>query len=130
MQVKVTKKVWYNNTLYDPELETADIIIDYPCKDAKKLPSWAEVVTAKAAVQKENKGEGENKGNDAEDVKVGELPVAEKNKLIEEAATAGITGNQILSWKVTTLKAKIEAAQKDKEKEGGEGENKGEGNEE
>lgn len=124
MKVKVIKACWFGNKLYDPDLSVSDIILDYPCEDANKLPSWAEpvgAVKAKAANKEDKEGEANN-------AKVGELPVTEKNALLEEAKAAGIEGNQILGWKVETLKAKIAAAKKDKEGEGEE--EKGEGKDE
>lgn len=127
MKVKVIKACWFGNKLYDPDLSAVDIIIDYPCEDADKLPSWAEPVGAvktKAANKEGQKG----KEGEANNAKVGELPVTEKNTLLEEAKAAGIEGNQILGWKVETLKAKIAAAKKDKEGEGEE--EKGEGKDE
>lgn len=111
MKVKVVKECWYGEKHYIPELEVKDIIIEYPCKKAEDLPSWAEVATAKE-VKNVAGGEGDkdNDGNDGEGDtkgKVKDLPIAERNLLIEKAAKVGISGNQILSWKVETLEAKI-----------------------
>lgn len=113
MRVKVIKACWYNERYFDPELSSGDIIIDFA---GKKLPSWAEEV--KAAPKVEAKKPEENKG---ESVKVNELPLVEKNALLEEAKAVGIEGNQIGSWKVETLKAKIEAAKAEAEGEEDEG---------
>ena len=104
MKVEIVKPCWYKNTLYDPDTSVSDIYVEYPCKDIKELPSWAEAV--EAAEKKEDKKDS-GKG-----LKVSELPVTEKNALLEKAKAAGIEGNQILSWKVETLKAKIEKAEK------------------
>lgn len=124
MRIKVIAKAWYDNTLYDPDVEEKEI--EY---SGDKCPAWGEIVgdkkTSKAVGGEGNKGEG-NK------VKVKDLPVVEKNALLEAAKAVGIEGNQILSWNVDTLKAKIEAKkgedQGNGEGEGGEG-NKGEGQE-
>ena len=124
MKVKVVKECWYGEKHYIPELEVKDIIIEYPCKKAEDLPSWAEPVGAVKA-QAANKEGQKGKEGEANNAKVGDLPVTEKNALLEEAKAVGIKGNQILGWKVETLKAKIAAAKKDKEGE----EEKGEGEE-
>lgn len=117
MKVKIIKTCWYGNKYYEPELMTEDeLIIDYPCDDIKKLPSWAKVVgSAKVSAQpkkNDSKGEGKPENN----TKVSELPVVEKNALLEEAKSVGIDGNQILGWKVDTLKAKIAAKRQNKTK--------------
>ena len=112
MKVKVIKACWFGNKLYDPDLSAVDIIIDYPCEDADKLPSWAEPVGAVKTNTANKEGQKDKEG-EANNAKVGELPVE---------------GNQILGWKVETLKAKIAAAKKDKEGEGEE--EKGEGKDE
>lgn len=120
MKVKVIAKAWYDNTLYDPELQ-GEKIIEYT---GNKCPSWAEEVgDEKPAKPTQNKGEG-NKGEGSK-VKVKDLPVVEKNALLEAAKAVGIEGNQILSWNAETLKAKIEAKKSNDEGEG----NKGEGEE-
>ena len=128
MKIKITNKAWYNGVYYNPDTFTEEKVIEY---SGEKCPSWGEVVgTQKVAV--EDKGEnGEGKPNKPNSVKVGELPLVEKNAIIEEAKAAGIEGNQILSWKVETLKAKIEEAKanQDKDKEE-DGEDKGENGEE
>ena len=125
MRVKIIDKCWYGNTLYDPEImKEEDLIIDFL---GDKLPSWAESLEEKAAKKPAEKSEGNNKGKDksgsTDNRKVNELPVVEKNALIEEAKAVGIEGNQILSWKVDTLKAKI-AAKKPAD-EGNDGDDKG-----
>lgn len=125
MKVKVIKACWFGNKLYDPDLSASDIILDYPCEDANKLPSWAEPVGA-VKVKAANKEGQKDKEGEVNNAKVGDLPVTEKNALLEEAKAAGIEGNQILGWKVETLKAKIAAAEKAKEGE----EEKGEGKDE
>lgn len=125
MRIKVIAKAWYDNTLYDPDVE-GEKEIEY---SGDKCPAWGEIVgdnkPLKTAGGEGNKGEG-NK------VKVKDLPVVEKNALLEAAKAVGIEGNQILSWNVDTLKAKIEAKKGEEqgngEGEGGEG-NKGEGQE-
>ena len=71
-------------------------------------------------MEKGNKGEGSK-------VKVKDLPVVEKNALLEAAKAVGIEGNQILSWNAETLKAKIEAKKSNDEGKGED--NKGEGEE-
>lgn len=109
MKVKILKPCWYQNTLYDPDTSVSDIYVEYACKDIKELPSWAEAAESEkpAPLKKEKTGDKSN------GIKVSELPVTEKNALLEKAKAAGIEGNQILSWKVETLKAKIEAGKKD-----------------
>ena len=115
MQVKVIKACWYNETFYDPETSVSDIIIEYA---GERLPTWAESFEeVKAKKTAKPAGEGENNKS----LKVNELPLVEKNALLEEAKAIGIEGNQILSWKVDTLIAKIAA-----KKPAGEGENEGE----
>ena len=60
MKVKVVKECWYGEKHYIPELEAKDIIIEYPCKKAEDLPSWAEVATNDG-----NDGEGDkSEGSD------------------------------------------------------------------
>ncbi|MBR3655283.1 MAG: hypothetical protein IKR34_02265 [Candidatus Gastranaerophilales bacterium] len=98
MKLKVTKIAWYDNKLLDPEKDS-NIIIDYV---GEKCPSWGEPL--EAIKEKTGNGEGE-KGNKQ---KVKDLPEEEKAALLEEAQKVGIVGNQILSWNVETLKAKIE----------------------
>ena len=106
MKVKVINKAWYKNTLYDPET-SGEIIIEYT---GEKTPSWAAAVE-KAKIEKQE-GKKEETGGKSSSIKVSELPVTEKNALLEKAKAAGIEGNQILNWKVETLKAKIEEAEK------------------
>ena len=126
MKVRIIKTCWYGQKYYEPELmDDSELIIDYPCDDVKKLPSWAEAVTNKKTVAKPKEDNGNDEGN--EETKVKELPLVEKNALLEEAKAAGIDGNQILGWKVNTLKAKI-AAKKAEVKEEDNGND--EGNEE
>ena len=126
MKVRITKTCWYGQKYYEPELMSdSELIIDYPCDDVKKLPSWAEAVSNKKAEVKEEDN-GNDEGND-DKIKVNELPVVEKNALLEEAKAVGIDGNQILGWKASTLKAKI-AAKKAEVKEEDNGND--EGNEE
>lgn len=128
MKVKIIDRCWYGNKFYDPEIMPDDeLIIDYP---EKNLPSWAEELDEKPAKKPADEGKGKDKGNDkdgkndsADNRKVNDLPVVEKNALLEEAKAVGIEGNQILSWKVDTLKAKI-AAKKPAD-EGNDGDDKG-----
>lgn len=127
MKVRITKTCWYGQKYYEPELMSdSELIIDYPCDDVKKLPSWAEAVSNKKAAAKPKEDNGNDEGND-DKIKVNELPVVEKNALLEEAKAVGIDGNQILGWKASTLKAKI-AAKKAEVKEEDNGND--EGNEE
>lgn len=116
MKVKVTKKIWYNETVYDPEIEGEDIIIEYPCEDTDNLPSWAEPVeiASKKAAKKTDEGEGKK---NASKIKVNELPLAEKNMLLQEAEKVGIKGNQILGWGADTLREKIAAKKTDEGEE-------------
>lgn len=108
MKVKVVKECWYGEKHYTPELEVKDIIIEYPCEKAEDLPTWAEPATAKEIKNTEGGDDNNGNGKTGETKgKVKDLPVAEKNLLIEKAAKVGITGNQILSWKVETLEANI-----------------------
>lgn len=131
MKIKVINKAWYNNRLYDPEIEGEEVI-EYA---GDKCPSWGVVVGGeKPAKPAQNKNDGENnKGDNAPKAKVKDLPVVEKNALLEAAKAVGIEGNQILSWNVETLKAKIEAKKpKDEDENDGENndeDNKGEGEE-
>lgn len=108
MQVKIIDKCWYNNTLYDPDVMPEDeLIIEYT---GEKLPSWAEKIDAKAAAKKPaEEGNNNKRTGEVNNTKVSDLPLVEKNALLEEAKAVGIEGNQILSWKVDTLKAKIAA---------------------
>lgn len=96
MKIRVTKLAWYDNKLLDPE--RGDVIIDFV---GDKCPSWG--VALEPVKEKAGNGEGE-KGNKQ---KVKDLPEEEKAALLEEAQKVGIAGNQILSWNVETLKAKI-----------------------
>lgn len=123
MKIKIVQKAWYNERLYDPDIED-EVVIDFPANKVEDLPSWAEPVEkgVKAKQKQEDNGQGE--GEDAKKVtkqKVSELPLAEKNLLLQEAAKYNITGNQVLSWGVDTLKKKIEDA-KQKQDESGQGE--------
>lgn len=120
MRIKVIAKAWYDNTLYDPDVEEKEI--EY---SGDKCPAWGEIVEDKKP-PKATGGEG-NKG-EGNKVKVKDLPVVEKNALLEAAKAVGIEGNQILSWNVDTLKAKIEAKKGEEQGNKGEG-NKGEGQE-
>lgn len=120
MKIKIIERAWYGNKLYDPDIE-GETVIEYA---GDKCPSWGEVV-GNEKPKKPNTGEGEGKGEGGTNkTKVKDLPLVEKNSLLEEAKGVGIEGNQILSWNVDTLKAKI-AAKKQKL----EGEGKGEGEE-
>lgn len=122
MKIKVITKAWYDNTLYDPEIQ-GEKVIEYT---GDKCPSWGEEVgNEKPAKPAQNKSEG-NKGEGSK-VKVKDLPVVEKNALLEAAKAVGIEGNQILSWNAETLKAKIEAKKSNDEGKGED--NKGEGEE-
>jgi len=115
MQVKVIKACWYDERYYDPETSVQDIVIEYT---GDKLPSWAEALEeVKAAKKPAAKPAGEGDKS----LKVNDLPLVEKNALLEEAKAVGIEGNQIGSWKVETLKAKIAA-----KKPAGEDDNEGE----
>ena len=93
MKIRVTKLAWYDNKLLDPEKDS-NIIIDYV---GKECPNWGEPLE----VIKEKTELGKDK------TKVKDLPEEEKAALLEEAQKVGIAGNQILSWNVETLKAKI-----------------------
>ena len=110
MLVKIIKECWYNEIHYNPDIE-GSIIIEFT---GKKLPSWAEEVDAKAT-KKLNKTEATEDSEEVEAEKVNQLPLTEKNTLLEAAKAVGIEGNNILSWKVSTLKSKIEAAKKGEE---------------
>lgn len=106
MKILVKERCWYNDKLYDPEIE-GEIVIEYA---GEKCPSWGEIFgDQKDAPKKSNEGKGEGKDPAANKVKVKDLPVVEKNALLEAAKAVGIEGNQILSWNADTLKAKIEA---------------------
>ncbi|RAI15334.1 MAG: hypothetical protein DKM22_04280 [Candidatus Melainabacteria bacterium] len=114
MKVLVKERCWYNDKLYDPEVE-GEVIIDYA---GEKCPSWGEVVGNEKAAAPKKADEGkEEKAQAANKVKVKDLPVVEKNALLEAAKAVGIEGNQILSWNADTLKAKIEAKKADEGKE-------------
>lgn len=121
MKIKVIARAWYNDTLYDPDVE-GEKIIEY---SGTKCPSWGEVVGNEKPA-KPKTGEGDK--GEANNTKVNDMPLVEKNALLEAAKAVGIEGNQILSWKVDTLKAKIEAAKAKLNKDEGEGD-KGEGEE-
>lgn len=124
MKVRIVKTCWYEQKYYEPELmNDSELIIDYPCDDVKKLPSWAEPVGNKKVATKPKEDNGNDEGND-DKIKVNELPVVEKNALLEEAKAVGIDGNQILGWKASTLKAKI-AAKKAEVKEEDNGNDEG-----
>jgi len=115
MKIKIVNRTWYNKRLYDPEIE-GEKIIEYA---GSKCPSWAVRVDGKDTPKKqEEKSEDKTKVND--------LPLVEKNALLEAAKAVGIEGNQILSWKVETLKAKIEAETKKQEEKSEDNDNKGE----
>ena len=126
MRVKIIDRCWYGNKFYDPDvMQDDELIIEYT---GDKLPSWAEKFDAKKEAKKpadegNNEGKDKGKSGEANNVKVADLPVVEKNALLEEAKAVGIEGNQILSWKVDTLKAKI-AAKKPAD-EGNDGDDKG-----
>ena len=127
MKVRVTQKAWY-----DKKLLREGQIIELACEDENALPTWAEAVnvvkkTVEIEQVEDNEGnvveveeeEADEAGNEPEaeapvgDVKVGELPLVEKNLLLQEADEAGVKGN-VLNFKVSTLKAKIEAAKGNK----------------
>lgn len=132
MKVRVTQKAWY-----DKKILREGQIIELACEDENALPTWAEAVNVvKKTVEIEQvedqegnvveveeeetedaEDEEDEAGNEPEapagDVKVGELPLVEKNLLLQEAEAAGVKGN-VQNFKVSTLKAKIEAAKGDK----------------
>ena len=62
MKVRIVKTCWYGQKYYEPELmDDKELIIDYPCDDVKKLPSWAEPVGNKKVATKPK----EDNGNEA-----------------------------------------------------------------
>lgn len=124
MKVRVTQKAWY-----DKKILREDQIIELACEDENALPTWAEAVNVEdlegnvVEVEEEETEDAEDEeedeaGNEPEaeapvgDVKVGELSLVEKNLLLQEAEAAGVKGN-VLNFKVSTLKAKIEATKGD-----------------
>ena len=117
MKVRVTQKAWY-----DKKILREGQIIELACEDENALPTWAEAVNVVEVEEEEETEDAEDEeedeaGNEPEapagDVKVGELPLVEKNLLLQEAEAAGVKGN-VQNFKVSTLKAKIEAAKGDK----------------
>lgn len=112
MKVRVIQKAWY-----DKKILSEGQIIELACEDENSLPTWAEAVNVVKAEDEETEDEEAEAGNEPEapagDVKVGELPLVEKNLLLQEAEEAGVKGN-VQNFKVSTLKAKIEATKGDK----------------
>lgn len=100
MKVKAIKQAWYKMAI----VQVGDII-DF---EGKKLPSWAISCSAD--------GEGSSLKNNELKIKVSELPSDQKTSLLEEAKAAGLSQN-IDSWLVSTVKAKLETLKKELEKE-------------
>ena len=56
MKILVKERCWYNDKLYDPEIE-GEIVIEYA---GEKCPSWGEIVgDQKDAPKKPNEGKDE-----------------------------------------------------------------------
>lgn len=88
MLVKIIDRAWYNNTLYDPDT-SGEIIIEYR---GGSCPTWAVPVEDKKEEQ-------------AEKVRVRDLPLSERNMWISKAKEKGYTC--VLGWSLETLKKKI-----------------------